>query len=99
MLTDPWQPAVLRLVKNAAAAGQRVNKPVGVCGDAVADPLLACVLIGLGITSLSMAVNAIPAVGVQLGKVSLQKCQQVAAQVVESRNSRDAKELAAALLS
>ncbi len=99
MLTDPWQPAVLRLVQNAAAAGQRVNKPVGVCGEAAADPLLACVLIGLGITSLSMAVNAIPAVGVQLGKVSLQKCQQVAAQVVESRNSRDAKELAAALLS
>ena len=98
MLTDPWQPAVLRLVQNAAAAGQRVNKPVGVCGEAAADPLLACVLIGLGITSLSMAVNAIPAVGVQLGKVTLETCQEVAAQVVASRNSRDAKELAAKLL-
>jgi phosphotransferase system enzyme I (PtsI) len=45
-----------------------------------------------------MAVNAIPAVGVQLGKVTLETCQEVAAQVVASRNSRDAKELAAKLL-
>ena len=70
----------------------------GVCGEAAADPLLACVLIGLGITSLSMATNAIPAVGVQLGKVTLQQCQEAAIQVAASRNSRDAKELAAKLL-
>ena len=98
MLTDPWQPAVLRLIQLSAAAGQRADKPVGVCGEAAADPLLACVLIGLGITSLSMATNAIPAVGVQLGKVTLQQCQEAAIQVAASRNSRDAKELAAKLL-
>ena len=98
MLTDPWQPAVLRLIQLSAADGQRADKPVGVCGEAAADPLLACVLIGLGITSLSMATNAIPAVGVQLGKVTLQQCQEAAIQVAASRNSRDAKELAAKLL-
>lgn len=98
MLTDPWQPAVLRLIQLTAAAGQRGAKSVGVCGEAAADPLLACVLIGLGITSLSMATNAIPAVGVQLGKVTLQQCQEAAIQVAASRNSRDAKELAAKLL-
>ena len=93
-LTDPWQPAVLRLIQMAADAGKRAGKPVGVCGEAAADPLLACVLIGLGISSLSMATNAIPAVGVQLGKVSMDQCREVAAKVVEARNSRDAKELA-----
>lgn len=99
MLTDPWQPAVLKLVHLSADAGQRMGKPVGVCGEAAADPLLACILVGLGITSLSMAVTAIPAVGVQLSKVSLAQCQEAAAQVVTSRNSRDAKDLAASLLS
>ncbi|MFP5415951.1 MAG: phosphoenolpyruvate--protein phosphotransferase [Actinomycetes bacterium] len=98
MLTDPWQPAVLRMVQLTGQAGQRASKPVGVCGEAAADPLLACVLIGLGITSLSMAVNAIPAVGVQLGKVTLQQCQDAAAQVAAARNSRDAKARAAQLL-
>ncbi len=54
-LTDPWQPAVLQLIATTAVAGQRVDKPVGVCGEAAADPLLAVALVGMGITSLSMA--------------------------------------------
>ncbi|TBT88657.1 phosphoenolpyruvate--protein phosphotransferase [Propioniciclava sinopodophylli] len=98
MLTDPWQPAVLRLIALTAQAGERAGKPVGVCGEAAADPLLACVLVGLGVTSLSMATNAIPAVGVQLGKVTIDQCREAALQVAASRNSRDAKELAAELL-
>ena len=62
-LTDPWQPAVLRLIAMTAEAGRRAGKPVGVCGEAAADPLLACVLVGMGITSLSMAPAAVRAVG------------------------------------
>ena len=42
--------------------------------------------------------QTIPAVGVQLGKVTLQQCQEAALQVAAARNSRDAKELAAELL-
>lgn len=97
-LTDPWQPGVLRLIQLSAQAGERAGKSVGVCGEAAADPLLACVLIGLGVTSLSMAVTAIPAVGVQLGKVTLQQCRDAAEQVAATRNARDAKDLAAQLL-
>ncbi|WP_308116688.1 putative PEP-binding protein, partial [Rhodococcus zopfii] len=60
-LTDPWQPAVLALVARTAEAGQAAGKPVGVCGEAAADPLLACVLAGLGVTSLSCAAAAVAA--------------------------------------
>ncbi|MBB1513847.1 phosphoenolpyruvate--protein phosphotransferase [Tessaracoccus sp. MC1627] len=97
-LTDPWQPAVLRLVQFAAEAGLAVGKPVGVCGEAAADPLLACVLVGLGVTSLSMAATAIPSVGVRLGSVTLDQCREAAERIVGTRNARDAKELALALL-
>ncbi|AQP51952.1 phosphoenolpyruvate--protein phosphotransferase [Tessaracoccus flavescens] len=97
-LTDPWQPAVLRLVQLACQAGERAGKPVGVCGEAAADPLLACVLIGLGVSSLSMAMTAIPSVGVQLGKVTMERCRELATAVVDARNSRDAKELAVSML-
>ena len=65
-LTDPWQPAVLQLIARTAEAGQRAGKSVGVCGEAAADPLLAVALIGMGITSLSMAAAAVRAVGAQL---------------------------------
>ena len=37
-LTDPWQPAVLMLVAMAVRAGAAAGKPVGVCGEAAADP-------------------------------------------------------------
>ena len=74
-LTDPWQPAVLRLIKMTADAGRRAGKPVGVCGEAAADPFLACILLGMGVTSLSMAASAVAAVGVQLESVTLEQCQ------------------------
>lgn len=78
-LTDPWQPAHLALVGQVARAGQAAGKPVGVCGEAAADPLLACVLAGLGVTSLSAATTALPAVGARLATVTLDQCRAAAA--------------------
>ena len=97
-LNDPWQPAVLRLIQMAAQAGLRANKPVGVCGEAAADPLLACVLAGLGVTSLSMAAPALPAVGVQLGDVTIEQCRQAAQAAVAAPDAVSAKAKAAAIL-
>ena len=77
-LTDPWQPAVLQLIATTAAAGQRAGKSVGVCGEAAADPLLAVALIGMGITSLSMASAAVRPVGAQLSAVSSETCRRAA---------------------
>lgn len=93
-LTDPWQPAVLHLIARTAWAGIDAGKPVGVCGEAAADPILACVLTGMGITSLSMASAAIPAVGVQLGKVTLVQCREAAQQVLGALSSAEAKRIA-----
>jgi phosphotransferase system enzyme I (PtsI) len=77
-LTDPWQPALLMLVAMTAEAGRRVGKPVGVCGEAAADPLLACVLVGLGISSLSCAASAVAGVGARLATVDLDGCRRAA---------------------
>ncbi|SDB81080.1 phosphoenolpyruvate--protein phosphotransferase [Raineyella antarctica] len=97
-LTDPWQPAVLRLVQLTAEAGQRAGKPVGVCGEAAADPLLACVLTGLGVTSLSAAAPALAAVGAQLSAVTLDQCRRAAAAAVDAKGSIEAREEATAIL-
>lgn len=97
-LTDPWQPAVLRLIQLTAEAGQRVGKPVGVCGEAAADPLLACVLVGLGVTSLSAAAPALPAVGAQLATATMEQCRRAAHAAVDAKGSVQAREEAAAIL-
>jgi phosphoenolpyruvate-protein phosphotransferase (PTS system enzyme I) len=77
-LTDPWQPAVLQLIAITAHAGTEAGKPVGVCGEAAADPLLATALIGMGISSLSMAARAVRPVGAQLAKVTFETCEAAA---------------------
>ncbi|WP_203335345.1 putative PEP-binding protein [Nocardioides limicola] len=90
-LTDPWQPAVLQLVAIAAEAGRRSGKPVGVCGEAAADPLLACALAGMGITSLSMAAAAVRAVGSQLGAVTMAACEEAAEAALGARDPAAAR--------
>ncbi|WP_350275418.1 putative PEP-binding protein [Kribbella sp. HUAS MG21] len=93
-LTDPWQPAHLALVAQVARAGTAAGKPVGVCGEAAADPLLACVLVGLGITSLSAATAALPAVGARLATVSLDLCRTAAAVALAADDPGAAREAA-----
>ena len=77
-LTDAWQPAVLQLIAITAEAGKQAGKPVGVCGEAAADPLLACVLVGMGITSLSMASAAVRPVGARLAAANMDTLEDAA---------------------
>ena len=97
-LTDPWQPGVLALVAKTARAGQAAGKPVGVCGEAAADPLLACVLTGLGITSLSAAASAVTPVGAKLATVTLAQCREAAEAVLGTSSPGAAREAASAIL-
>ncbi len=75
---DPWHPAVLRLVREVGAAGARLGKPVGICGEAAADPMLAVVLVGLGATSLSMAPSALADVRQVLSTRTLDEARNLA---------------------
>jgi phosphotransferase system enzyme I (PtsI) len=77
-LQDPWHPAVLRLIELTGIAGAACGKPVGVCGEAAADPRLAPVLVGLGVTSLSMAPSAIAEVRAALAQHTLEECRELA---------------------
>lgn len=77
-LQDPWHPAVLRLIELTGIAGAACNKPVGVCGEAAADPKLVPVLVGLGVTSLSMAPSAIAEVRASLARHTLAECRDLA---------------------
>ncbi|WP_219463242.1 phosphoenolpyruvate--protein phosphotransferase, partial [Nonomuraea rhizosphaerae] len=77
-LQDPWQPALLDLVAMAATAASDNGKPCGVCGESAADPAMACVLAGLGVSTLSMSASALVAVRTALGEHTLDQCQLAA---------------------
>jgi len=95
-LLDPWQPALLELIRITAHAGRATGRPVGVCGEAASDPLLALVLVGFGVTSLSMAPTSLPEVRLALSQHSLAECQALAAMALRAPDGRAGREAARA---
>lgn len=97
-LLDPWQPALLQLIAMTATAGLTTGKPVGICGEAASDPLLAVVLTGLGVTSLSMAPPALADVRAELAEHTLAQCEAAAAAALASVTPAGARDAARAAL-
>ncbi len=89
-LLDPWQPAVLDVVAAACEGGRATGKPVGVCGESAGDALMALVLTGLGVTSLSMSMQRVPMVRWALSRHTTEECVRLA------RIARDADSAVAA---
>ncbi len=89
-LLDPWQPAVLDVIAAACDGGRRTGRPIGVCGESAGDPLLALVLTGLGVSSLSMAPSKVPLVRLALSMHSLPQCARLATVAREAATARDA---------
>jgi phosphotransferase system enzyme I (PtsI) len=97
-LNNPWQPALLRMIEMVTRAATVSGKPVGVCGEAAADPLLALVVTGLGISSLSMAPRALAGVGHSLAAVTFEQCRRAARAACELGSPISAREAARAVL-
>ncbi|GAA1766420.1 phosphoenolpyruvate--protein phosphotransferase [Agromyces humatus] len=98
-LQDPWHPAVLRLIADVGRAGAELGKPVGICGEAAADPLLAVVLVGLGATSLSMSPSALADVRASLARYSPDDAKALAGAALAAEGAAEARAAAQAVAS
>lgn len=98
-LNDPWQPAVLHMIAATSAGAQGAGaKPVGVCGEAAADPALAVVLVGLGVNTLSMNKRALSPVAAVLRTVDLATAQKLAQLALRAASAEEARSLVRAQL-
>ncbi|SPT52711.1 Phosphoenolpyruvate-protein phosphotransferase [Actinomyces bovis] len=97
-LSTAWQPAVLRLIKQACDGAAPKGRPVGVCGEAAADPALAAVLVGCGVASLSMTARALPDVDAVLKSVTLAECQDLASLALTAATAEAARDAVRAQL-
>ena len=88
---SPWHPAVLSLVGSVGAAGRDLGKPVGICGEAAADPLLAVVLVGLGATTLSMSPSALADVRASLARFTLDDAHAIAEAALAADGAAEAQ--------
>ncbi len=97
-LTSSWHPAVLRTIGIAASHAKTLARPLGVCGESAANPHLAAILVGLGVTSLSMAPSALAEVRGFLAQVDRATCERVANQVITLSSAEEAEAVALDIL-
>lgn len=87
-------PAVLRAIKKVAEAAEKNAKPLIVCGEMAGSPVYAAILIGLGITELSMNVSCIARVWRAVSQIAFEEAQEVAAKLLVARTASEAEAIA-----
>lgn len=90
-LSDYFQPPVIRLIGNVAKAAQKCGKWVGMCGEMAGDPLATPLLVGLGLTELSMNGRAVPVVKHRVRQLNLKQAQGWAEHILTLRTASDIK--------
>ena len=86
-LHDPYNPAVLRLIKMTIDAAKQAGIDVSLCGEMGADPAAAALLVGMGLRELSMSAVSIPAVKGFLMSLRLEEAEAAAAAVMKMTSS------------
>lgn len=75
---DGLHPAVLRLIEHTTRGAARHDRPVAVCGGLASDPEAVPLLIGLGVTELSVVPGQIPRLKALIRGFSLEDCRALA---------------------
>ncbi|MCX5742993.1 MAG: phosphoenolpyruvate--protein phosphotransferase, partial [Proteobacteria bacterium] len=76
-LYEPLHPSLLRLIAMVAKAATAARIPVTICGEMAGDPMIAPVLVGLGIRELSMSAVSIAEVKATIRAASRSDCERL----------------------
>lgn len=58
-LYSPFQPSVLRMIRQIIVSARENNIPVGMCGEAAANPMMIPLLISFGLTEFSVSAPSV----------------------------------------
>ena len=76
-LYQPYNPAILRLVKNVIEASHKEGKWTGMCGEMAGDSLAIPLLLGMGLDEFSMSATSILQARSQIKNLSLEKMKEL----------------------
>ena len=88
---SPAHPSILRLIRMIVASASRFKKPLLLCGEIAADPVMIPLLLGLGIREFSVASRNIPIVKHIIRKWRILDACQLAEQALEYSCADDLK--------
>ena len=96
---DGLNPAVLGLISMTASAGASQKKMVGVCGGTAGEVQAVPILIGLGVTELSVSLPVIPKVKALIRGLKMTDCQALAQKALKMSSAKEVRALSPAPLS
>jgi phosphotransferase system enzyme I (PtsI) len=88
-LYEPTHPAIVRLIKATVDAAHRHNVWVSVCGEMAGDPVLAPLLLGLGVDELSAAPPLIPPVKFLVRRLKISEARDLATFALASESASE----------
>lgn len=91
-----FHPSVLRLIKMTADAARKANIPVAVCGEMAAEPLAVPLLLGLGVTTLSLAPVMLPKIRAVVRKTSVAGARVLAEDALNAETAAAVRTIAEA---
>lgn len=86
-IADPFQPAVLRLIRQTVEAGRQAGIGVTLCGELAADTLATPLLIGLGLDEFSVSPPLIPELKRAIARVSTAEAEALAREALDFESS------------
>jgi phosphocarrier protein FPr len=92
-LADGLHPSVLRLIQAVADAAEAHGKWVGVCGELGSDPLAVPLLVGLGVSELSVNPPAIPATKEAVRRLDAETAAELAGEAMGLTSAEDVRAL------
>jgi phosphotransferase system enzyme I (PtsI) len=91
-LYEPAHPAVLKMIQKTIDAGHNEGIHVAICGEMASDPLLAFILLGMGIDEFSMSAASILTVKRMIRSVKLQDAQRTAYEAMQLSTGQEVEE-------
>ena len=90
---DGVHPGVLRLIEATTRGAAVHGKPVAVCGGLASDPEAVPLLLGLGVTELSVVPGQIPRLKARVRGLALGACRELAQRALKLGTAREVRAL------
>ncbi len=97
-LYSPFQPSVLRLIKSIIENGVKAGIPVGMCGEAAANPMMIPLLMSFGLTEFSVSAVSVLKVRKNIAKWTKEEADEVASKVMAMATEKEITEYLAAVI-
>lgn len=95
---QPGHPAVLRLIRQTIEAAHQAHIKVGLCGEMASEPILAFILIGLGIDNLSMSPLSLLQIKKMIRSISMKEAKKVVDEVLKLSTAQEVEDVSLAQL-